>query len=550
MRRPWPTLVEYDHAVQNPSWAFEDLELSAGQTERNALGLPFARSGGCATVYKLICANRAWAVRCFQRECADLQERYKAISRHLIQSKCTYTVGFDFLPKGIRLGVEWFPAVKMEWVQGDTLDKYVKSNLGSPHKLRSLGEAILQMVRQLQGAGIAHGDLQHGNVLVVQDQPRLVDYDGVYVPALGGRESSELGHRNYQHPGRNKSHFGVELDNFSVWVIYLSLLGLSVEPDLWQAFQRGGECLLFREEDFKIPGGSDVLRALKASPDSLVQFSAMKFESLLRQAPLRVPLPDSRLTPRRAPTSASQPGSSWIRDHSVGASGATGPDWFKGLAQASATSGGSVQSPRSGRGHSQIPSSLPVLAVLFTSAALLTAGLIAALVILPPWPPRADATTDTPNRQLSTPPVSPSPVASEPDAPLDQPPSSQPALQPSGPFIGIVKMGSALRPPGKPVGGQDAVNVKRGSDPQPQDKPVDEQDAMNDKRGSDPQPQGKPVDRRGQEMRRAALMLRQALDMMLDPQEEPRGRKLLYELQIRYPGTPAAEEAGKVLGPK
>ncbi len=35
--------------------------------------------------------------------------------------------------------------------------------------------------------GLAHGDLQNGNALVDKTQLRLVDYDGMFVPAMGGR---------------------------------------------------------------------------------------------------------------------------------------------------------------------------------------------------------------------------------------------------------------------------------------------------------------------------------------------------------------------------
>ena len=35
-----------------------------------------------------------------------------------------------------------------------------------------------------------------------------MDYDTLYVPALAGRESPELGHRNYQHPDRTRKDFG------------------------------------------------------------------------------------------------------------------------------------------------------------------------------------------------------------------------------------------------------------------------------------------------------------------------------------------------------
>jgi hypothetical protein len=64
------------------------------------------------------------------------------------------------------------------------------------------------LASRLREAGVAHGDLQHGNVLLVPatDTDRLslklVDYDGMFVPALTGAQTGEVGHPAYQHPQR------------------------------------------------------------------------------------------------------------------------------------------------------------------------------------------------------------------------------------------------------------------------------------------------------------------------------------------------------------
>jgi thiamine kinase-like enzyme len=42
----------------------------------------------------------------------------------------------------------------------------------------------VEIGRALNRAGVAHGDLQHGNILVANGKPKLIDYDGMYVPAL------------------------------------------------------------------------------------------------------------------------------------------------------------------------------------------------------------------------------------------------------------------------------------------------------------------------------------------------------------------------------
>ena len=60
----------------------------------------------------------------------------------------------------------------------------------------------------LERAGIAHGDLQHGNIFVVDDELKLIDYDGMFVPRLAGCRSNELGIEHYQHPQRKEHHFG------------------------------------------------------------------------------------------------------------------------------------------------------------------------------------------------------------------------------------------------------------------------------------------------------------------------------------------------------
>ena len=137
----------------------------------------------------------------------------------------------------------------MEWLEGDALQVYIERNLDDPLALLNLAEQWVMMTKQLRAAEIGHGDLQHGNVIVSGGQLRLIDYDGMYVPALAGRQSHEIGHRNYQHPLRSEREFGPQVDHFSTWVVYTSLAALTVQPELWRAHGGGDECLLFRRED-------------------------------------------------------------------------------------------------------------------------------------------------------------------------------------------------------------------------------------------------------------------------------------------------------------
>ncbi|MGI8958789.1 MAG: hypothetical protein ACR2IV_03305 [Bryobacteraceae bacterium] len=315
----WPSDQDYNEAVQNPGIAFSDQELKSGRVELNALGLPKARSGNFATIYRVETISGAYAVRCFRYDNPEHSLRYPTIASYLSQNPLPYMVSFRFMSQGIRVGPNWYPTVKMKWVEGDSLVSYIEKNLSSQAALQNLGASWIQMLTDLHRTKIAHGDLQHGNVLVVHGKLRLVDYDGMYVPALDGSRGLELGHRNYQHPQRTELDFGPQLDNFSAWLIYVSLVALAAQPKLWMQLKAGDECLLFRREDLDNPDQSAAFRFLKGLPDKHIRRLADQMEQFLWLPPDQVPLIADRATesePRDRRSISFVPGGSWIEDYS------------------------------------------------------------------------------------------------------------------------------------------------------------------------------------------------------------------------------------------
>lgn len=219
------------------------------------------------------------------------------------------------MQRGIRVGGGWYPVVKMQWAEGDPLHIYVQKNLGNARALTNLAVQWVQMIQVLQRAHIAHGDLQHGNVLVVNSNLKLVDYDGMFVPALSGKLSTELGQPNYQHPHRTETDFGPYLDNFSGWVIYVSLVALSIYPSLWQTFRGGDDCLLFRRKDFEDPDHSAVLKNLESSNNSQLRELVQVFKIALYSSPDDVPPFDNAPLLATSVQSASSSVPSWVEDH-------------------------------------------------------------------------------------------------------------------------------------------------------------------------------------------------------------------------------------------
>ena len=157
----------------------------------------------------------------------------------------------------------------MLWVEGLTLNTFVEQRIDKPNILMILADKlIVRMGEQLRRAAMAHGDLQHGNILLVPKDEKtaslkLVDYDGMFVPALAHSSPNERGHANFQHPGRLRDGtYDVNIDRFPLMVIYCALHSLACcGPTLWERYNNDDN-LLFREADFQKLNESALLQEL------------------------------------------------------------------------------------------------------------------------------------------------------------------------------------------------------------------------------------------------------------------------------------------------
>jgi len=115
----------------------------------------------------------------------------------------------------------------------------------------------------------------------------LVDYDGMWVPALRGRHATETGHRAYQHPERSGQDYGQEIDRFSALVIYLSLAALERDVTLWERFHTGDN-LIFVREDFQQLGRSPIWQQLRRIGSREIDQLAAALAAMVQQHPMKV----------------------------------------------------------------------------------------------------------------------------------------------------------------------------------------------------------------------------------------------------------------------
>jgi serine/threonine protein kinase len=300
----YPQIVEYHEAVQHPSQAFVDPELKQGAVAENNLGLPLVMSGGFALTYAVTTPRRKCAVRCFHREIPAIQQKYDAISRKLRSLTNGCFVYFDFQQSGINVRQQTFPIVRMDWVEGDTLGIWLDKHFDDPRALEKARTDFAAIARFLEQKGIAHGDIQNGNVMVANGDIKLIDYDGMFVPGMRPGAGSETGHKHFQHPERRTSDFGPRMDRFSFIALDLSLKALIEDKSLYAKFREGGETIVFRANDFADPGNSEIFRRLSAMPKLKEQ--ARRFASICEAPLAAVPTLDEYLTGHNLPAAKAQ----------------------------------------------------------------------------------------------------------------------------------------------------------------------------------------------------------------------------------------------------
>jgi hypothetical protein len=274
---PWPMMVDYQEALQVPSIAFNDPELKSCKPQTTPIGLPFIRAGQFAGVCKFT-NGRQYAVRFFFLKQDDRERRYKVISDYLAdwrsRHKDSPIVGFAYIENGIRVGKSWYPVLKMDWVNGETLFRWIARQVQQREvrSIRALADRWISTVETLQAGQIVHGSLDHNNILVNEGQIILVDYDAIGVPGLFGSPNLENGSPAYQHPRRNGGVLAPNLDDFSAFVFLVALRSLAADLTLWTTFveKTGNENILFTGEDLRETSNSALFRALLDSPDSNV----------------------------------------------------------------------------------------------------------------------------------------------------------------------------------------------------------------------------------------------------------------------------------------
>ena len=263
----YPLISEYVKAIQDASNNLDELaHLVPVQDDH---GEPYRSSGAFAVVFKMKDeqTGKCYALKCFTEEQEGRAEAYRQIADELEFVDSSYITSVKYLDKEIFVDSsceeDEFPILLMDWIDGETMETYIAENYQDNYTMAMLCYRFCKMAAWLRSQPFAHGDIKPDNIMVRPDgNLTLVDYDGMFVPAMKGQKSPTIGTKNFSHPLRTVDDFDETIDDFALASIALSLKAISLKPSLLDEYG-AADRLLFSADDYCDLSKSKVMAALQ-----------------------------------------------------------------------------------------------------------------------------------------------------------------------------------------------------------------------------------------------------------------------------------------------
>lgn len=263
----YPLISEYLAAIREANDNLDKLSHLVPVLDK--YGEPYRSSGAFAVVFKMKDeqTGKYYALKCFTEEQEGRAEAYRQIAEELEFVDSSYITSVMYLEKELFVDSncedEEFPVLLMDWIEGETMETYVAANYTDTHAMSMLCYRFCKMAAWLRSQSFAHGDIKPDNIMVRPDGSlTLVDYDGMFVPAMKGQKSPTVGTKDFSHPLRTIDDFDETIDDFALASIALSLKAISLNPSQLQTYG-ASDRLLFSAADYLDLSKSKTMTALQ-----------------------------------------------------------------------------------------------------------------------------------------------------------------------------------------------------------------------------------------------------------------------------------------------
>ena len=264
----YPLISEYLAAIRD---AHDNLDkLSHLVPVLDNYGEPYRSSGAFAVVFKMKDeqTGKCYALKCFTEEQEGRAEAYRQIAEELEFVDLPYITSVKYMEKELFVDSNCedneFPVLLMDWIEGETMEAYIADHYMDSYAMSMLCYRFCKMAAWLRSQPFAHGDIKPDNIMVRSDGTlTLVDYDGMFVPAMKGQKSPTIGTKDFSHPLRTIDDFDETIDDFALASIALSLKAISLNPSLFNEYG-ASDRLLFSAADYLDLSNSQTFTALQS----------------------------------------------------------------------------------------------------------------------------------------------------------------------------------------------------------------------------------------------------------------------------------------------
>ena len=264
----YPLISEYLAAIQDAHDNLDKLNHLVPVLDKH--GEPYRSSGAFAVVFKMKDeqTGKCYALKCFTEEQEGRAEAYRQIAEELEFVDSPYITSVKYLEKELFVDSncedDEFPVLLMDWIEGETMETFIAENYTDSYEMSMLCYRFCKMAAWLRSQSFAHGDIKPDNIIVRPDGTlTLVDYDGMFVPAMKGQKSPTIGTKDFSHPLRTIDDFDETIDDFALASIALSLKAISLDSSLLQSYG-ASDRLLFSGTDYLDLSKSKIFAALQS----------------------------------------------------------------------------------------------------------------------------------------------------------------------------------------------------------------------------------------------------------------------------------------------